>query len=196
MYLIVGLGNPGEKYTKTRHNVGFMVLDTFVTEHSWQWKHIKRHEASVAVGAIGGKQVTLLKPQTFMNLSGKAVASYCSYFSILPESILVVYDDVAIPFGTLRLREKGSAGGHNGVQDILSALGTDNVARLRVGVKGEFMDSYSLVDYVLQSFSTTEQKVLPRVIDEATKAMCSVLTNGIVSVPGTISLDGLAESLL
>ena len=156
MYLIVGLGNPGDKYAHTRHNVGFDVLDCLAKK---QQVTITREKEQALIGQcfIGGKKVILCKPQTFMNLSGEAVSRLCRFFDIEPEHLMVIYDDVDLPQGAIRIRKSGSAGTHNGMRNIVQLLGYDNFPRLRVGI-GEKRDGYELADWVLGHYITPEEK--------------------------------------
>jgi PTH1 family peptidyl-tRNA hydrolase len=128
--LLVGLGNPGKAYANTRHNVGFMLLDQMVAAASLSWKKQEKWRAELAVAP----KATLMKPLTFMNLSGESVGSYCSFHKLVPAQVLVLLDDVSLPLGRLRFRSSGSAGGHNGLRSIIQHLGTDAVPRLRIGI--------------------------------------------------------------
>lgn len=157
-YLIVGLGNIGAEYAETRHNIGFKVLDalagasdTFFTTGRYGDRAMLRHK---------GHSLLLLKPSTYMNLSGKAVRYWMDAEHIAPENLLVVSDDIALPFGTLRLRPKGSAGGHNGLKNIVELLGTEEFARMRFGVGGDFPRGHQ-VDYVLGEWTEEERAALP-----------------------------------
>ena len=153
-YLIVGLGNIGPEYQYTRHNIGFMMLDAFARESNVFFA--EQRYGSVAKKKKKNCELTLLKPNTFMNLSGNAVRYYLQQEKIPVENLLVLLDDLALPFGTLRLKPKGSAGGHNGLKNITALLGTENYARLRFGIGSEYAKGQQ-VDYVLSSF--TEEQV-------------------------------------
>jgi peptidyl-tRNA hydrolase, PTH1 family len=158
MKLIVGLGNPGARYERTRHNIGFRVIDHFARRFRIE---IDGHEknAHVGSGRVAGQQVMVAKPQTFMNLSGEAVAKLVRAHIDSPADCLVVYDDVDLPVGKLRIRENGSAGTHNGMRSIVESLGTESFARLRFGVRGTDYESYGgLADYVLGEFTTAEEE--------------------------------------
>ncbi len=157
--IIVGLGNPGKKYESTRHNVGWMALDAFAEEQGVTINRI-RFRALCGECAINGKNFLLLKPQTFMNLSGEAVSEACNYYNIPPEKVIVVCDDVALPFNRIRIRNKGSAGGHNGLKNIISLLNSDAFVRVRIGVSDRADLTTDLADWVLGSFSGTEKKKL------------------------------------
>jgi len=160
--LIVGLGNPGSKYTRTRHNIGFMILEAFAKQHGLDFKDDKRLLGKVAKGQVSESNVRLLLPQTYMNSSGMSVRKNVDYFNIDIEDILVISDDVSLQFGTLRLRTKGGAGGHNGLKDIQCHLNSTDYARLKVGVDGEYLCELS--DYVLSNFSSKEQSELGEII--------------------------------
>lgn len=153
-YLIVGLGNIGPEYQYTRHNIGFMMLDAFARASNVFFA--EQRYGSVAHCRVKNCELTLLKPNTFMNLSGNAVRYYLQQEKIPVENLLVLLDDLALPFGTLRLKPKGSAGGHNGLKNITALLGTENYARLRFGIGSEYAKGQQ-VDYVLSSF--TEEQV-------------------------------------
>ena len=177
MYLIVGLGNPGAEYERTRHNLGFMLIDKLAAEAGVA---VKRSECRSLVGnaLIENERVVLAKPQTYMNLSGEAVS--CLYQKHEPGagSLIIISDDLALPFGSIRLRERGSAGGHNGLKSIIGALGTNEFARLRIGIQPE----HPLSDakrFVLDEFSKTERESLPEILERAAEALRSVLRDGI-----------------
>jgi PTH1 family peptidyl-tRNA hydrolase len=158
-WLIVGLGNPGEKYRLTRHNAGFLTLD-----YCEQKCHVKadrlRFQSLCTEAKIGTHRVLLLKPQTFMNLSGNAVREAASFYKIDPAHVLVISDDISLPAGRMRLRKNGSAGGHNGLKSIIEQLGSDAFPRLKMGVGEKPHPDYDLADWVLSEFSKEEQKYL------------------------------------
>ena len=173
-YLIVGLGNPGEKYENTRHNVGFKVLDYFVKDLEDAWEVEKLGD--VAQTKFKGRNLLLLKPSTFMNLSGKAVNYWMQKEKIPVERLLIITDDIALPFGKLRLKGKGSDGGHNGLKDIIEVLSTQKFARLRFGVGNEFSKGRQ-VDYVLGEWSEEEKNQLEErfsVCAEFIKGFCTI----------------------
>lgn len=170
MRLIVGLGNPGVEYALTRHNVGWMILDRFIDSHSLGVPSLKFDGMVWGPEFICGEKCIFLKPLTYMNLSGKSVGQVCRFYKIEPEDVLVVSDDVALPFGKLRLRTKGSAGGHNGLASILGALQTLNVPRLRVGV-GAVPMGRDMISWVIGTFPSEERSLLPDVLDEAVNAV-------------------------
>ncbi|UYZ57521.1 aminoacyl-tRNA hydrolase [Hymenobacter latericus] len=175
-YLILGLGNIGPEYADTRHNIGFMVLDYLAQKHEAKFE-IGRH-AFVTDIKHKGKTYVLVKPTTYMNLSGKAAAHYLTSLKLEKEQMLVVTDDLALPFGKLRLKGKGSAGGHNGLKHIQETLGTDEYARLRFGVDANFPKGRQ-VDYVLNPFSADEQIDLPLRVEKAAEAVLAFGTLGL-----------------
>jgi len=158
-YLIVGLGNPGKQYSHTRHNAGFMALEYLSQKLAAPIKRV-RFKGLCGTAQLGGKPVLLLMPQTYMNLSGESVAEAARFYKIPPERVVIVYDDKDLPVGSLRLRAKGSAGGHNGVKSIIAHLGTQEFPRLRIGVGAAPGPGQELVDHVLGEFSKAEQKVI------------------------------------
>ena len=166
MYLIAGLGNPTKKYEKTRHNIGFDVMDALAEKYDINM-NIKKEKAVCGNGYIGGQKVILAKPQTFMNLSGDSVAALLRFYKLDPEEdLIVVYDDISLEPGNLRIRKKGSAGGHNGMKDIIARTGTDQFARVKVGV-GEKPAGWDLADYVLSRFSQAERELVEEAIGHA-----------------------------
>ena len=179
MYLIVGLGNPGSKYAHTRHNVGFDVLDALSRKLGVS---ISRERDNALTGEcfVGGQKVILAMPQTYMNLSGEAVLPLANYYKIPPENLLVVYDDIDLPQGHIRIRKNGSAGTHNGMRSIIGLLGYDNFPRLRVGV-GQRREGYELVDWVLGHYIGEEQEIMDKAFDLAADAVIDYIENGIES---------------
>ncbi len=178
-YLIVGLGNPGPEYKLNRHNVGFMVADTLAKELGETFGRMQSN-AMVAQGKRGEQRVVLAKPRTFMNRSGSAVGALLRFYKTPLEKLLVIYDDVDLPFETLRLRGEGSSGGQNGMKSIIENLGSQEFARLRVGVsrpKGRMRTP----DHVLQDFSRDEQTDLPFLLDRAAEAAFTFIDEGIVA---------------
>lgn len=177
MKLIVGLGNPTEKYQGTRHNVGFEVIDTLVEKYNVPLDIIK-HKGMYGKGKIEGQTVILLKPMTFMNLSGESVSAVAKYYKIPSEDIIVIYDDINLDVGRLRIREKGSAGGHNGIKNIISHLGTEEFPRIRVGV-GMKPSKMDLADYVLSHFSENDQALMNQGYERACEALKLLLVDDI-----------------
>jgi PTH1 family peptidyl-tRNA hydrolase len=178
--MVVGLGNPGTKYADHRHNAGFLVVDALARAHGLVFARRRRTRAYVAEGPIGERRILLAKPQTFMNLSGRAVGRLSRAHGIPPESILVVYDDLDLPLGRLRLRSEGGSGGHKGMRSIIEVLGTQAFPRLRVGIDRPpgRMDP---ADYVLQPFSTEEQACFAQVAERSVAAIECWLAEGIVA---------------
>ncbi len=175
-FLIVGLGNPGEKYSETRHNIGFKVLDFFAKEYSASFALNKL--AEVATVKYKGRTIVLVKPTTFMNLSGKAVNYWMQAEKISRENVLIITDDLALPFGKLRMKGKGSDGGHNGLKDIQAVLNSQEYARLRFGVGSEFNKGQQ-VDYVLGEWNEEEKITLNERIQIATKFIKGFTTIGL-----------------
>ena len=175
--LIVGLGNPGETYRDTRHNVGYMVLDEVARRMSTTFQHEKRWNCMLARSGA----TWLLKPLTFMNLSGEAVASVAHFYKLKPAETLVAFDDVDMPVGSLRLRPSGSAGGHNGMRSIISLLGTDEFPRLKLGIaaEGGRPAGHKLSGHVLGRFSEDERAGILQVVDRAADAVALALRSGI-----------------
>ena len=155
MKLIVGLGNPGKQYELTRHNVGFLCIDQIEKKHNLTFKFESSFNAMVATSLVGGEKCIFVKPQTYMNLSGEAIGKILKYYKVDIADMLVIYDDMDIPLGALRLREKGSAGGHNGIKSIIAHTGTQEFKRIRVGISGHA--NIEAKDYVLGRFSKDEQ---------------------------------------
>ena len=175
-YLIVGLGNIGEEYAGTRHNIGFMMLDAFADALNATWAD-KRY-GFVAKCRVKNAEMVLLKPTTYMNLSGNAVRYWVNQKKIDLDRLLIVSDDLALPFGTLRLKPSGSEGGHNGLKSITQCLGTNQYARLRFGIGNEFSRGHQ-IDFVLGQFSTEENNLLKERIAKATEAIKAFALSGI-----------------
>lgn len=176
MYLIAGLGNPTREYDKTRHNVGFSVIDVLADRYRIDISE-KKHKALCGRGVIEGQKVLLLKPQTFMNLSGESIRAAADYYKIEPEEMIVIYDDISLDPGQLRIRLKGSAGGHNGIKNIIANLGTQDFPRIKVGV-GAKPPRMDLADYVLSRFGAGEQKLMEEAFGEAAEAAVMMMTDG------------------
>lgn len=178
MYLIVGLGNPGSKYAGTRHNMGFDTIDELVEKHRISSDGVKMKGMS-GRGIIGGERVILLKPMTYMNLSGEAVRAWLDYYKLDPEEdLIVIYDDVDQEPGRMRIRKKGSAGGHNGMKSIIQHIGTSSFPRIRIGV-GAKPAGWDLADYVLGHFSKEDRKVVDEVIKDAADAVEMIISEGV-----------------
>ena len=174
MFLIVGLGNPGKQYEHTRHNVGFDVMDAIADKYNISISE-KKHRALCGKGVIEGQKVVLAKPQTFMNLSGESVAELLNYYKLDPENeLLVIFDDISLAPGGIRIRKKGSAGGHNGIKNIIAQTGTQNFMRIKVGV-GEKPKGWDLADHVLGHFDAADRKKVEDAITDALRAAEMIL---------------------
>ena len=177
MYIIAGLGNPGGKYEQTKHNMGFQVIDLLADKYHIEMNQ-KKHKAICGTGVIEGVKVLLLKPQTFMNLSGESIRDAVDFYKIDPETeLIVIYDDISLAPGHLRIRKKGSAGGHNGIKNIIQHLGTQVFPRIRVGV-GEKPEGWDLADYVLSGFSKEDEVLVKESWERAVEAAVVMLTDG------------------
>ncbi|NLM50942.1 MAG: aminoacyl-tRNA hydrolase [Clostridiaceae bacterium] len=177
MYLVAGLGNPGKDYANTRHNVGFMAVDLFSIKNGIKVNKIK-HKALIGEGMIEGKKVILAKPQTFMNLSGESIREIVEYYKIPIENLIVIYDDIDLPTGRIRIRKKGSAGTHNGMRNIIYHLQDENFPRIRIGVG---KPSGDLVDYVLGEFSKEEGAIIQSALKNVVDAVEVIISQGIES---------------
>ena len=176
MYLIAGLGNPGREYENTRHNAGFASIDR-LAEKNHISIDMKKFQALCGTGYIGGQKVLLLKPQTYMNLSGESLRAACDFFKIDPEQeLIVIYDDISLAPGQLRIRAKGSAGGHNGIKSIISHLGTQVFLRVKVGV-GEKPQGYDLAAYVLGHFDKKDREVMQQAFADAADAVVMMMND-------------------
>ena len=176
-WLLVCLGNPGKEYANTRHNIGFLAADALEKRTGVKFNKLK-YRALTGEVTLGGQRVLVVKPQTYMNLSGEAVKLAGGFYKIPPERILVLYDDVSLPLGKLRIRASGSAGGHNGIKNIIAHLGTDAVPRIKVGV-GAPQQEDGLVDWVIGSFTASERKVVDEAIERALDAAACVIEKGV-----------------
>ena len=174
--LVVGLGNPGSKYHETRHNVGFMAIDLMAKELGLTFSEEKTFKAEVASTFLNGEKVYFVKPTTFMNLSGLAVRALLAYYNIPMEDFIVIYDDLDMEVGKLRFRQKGSAGGHNGIKNIILHTGSQNFNRIRVGIdRSKYI---KVVDYVLSRFTKDEQDAINQGIENASDAVIDYLDHG------------------
>ena len=179
-FLVVGLGNPGLQYENTRHNAGFMAVDRIAEKNGGEFnKH--KFESVFGECRIGDNRVLVLKPQTYMNLSGKAVVAAAAFYKIPVDKIIVLFDDITLPVGKLRMRRKGSHGGHNGIKDIIELLGTDDIMRVKIGV-GERPDPQSdLKDWVLGKIPKEQKDNFDKALDKASKAVEEIIKRGIDS---------------
>lgn len=176
-WLVVGLGNPGDKYALTRHNAGFRALDAYCAKTGQKIDRLK-FKALTGEGAFGGRRVLFMKPQTFMNLSGEAVLEAAAFYKIPPERIVVLFDDISLDVGRLRVRPKGSAGGQNGIKSIIARLGTDAFPRVKIGVGAKPHPDYDLADWVLSRMTDDEEKVFASALARAAEAAEDIVRNG------------------
>ena len=177
MKLVVGLGNPGKQYEKTKHNIGFIVVDAIadsVPHTPWR----EEQGAEVCSITVAGEKVLLVKPQTFMNVSGESVGPLMRYYKIDPSDVYCIYDDMDLPVGKLRIRPNGSSGGHNGIKSLISHLGTENFPRFRVGI-GRPLPQWTVIDHVLAPFSEESQEKVQKGIKDTVKAVLGTLEVGI-----------------
>lgn len=173
MKLLVGLGNPGKKYEKTRHNFGFLALEAFAKDVGVDFQMLPKFKAEVAQlsSALGQDKIFLLKPQTYMNLSGQSVGPFARFYQILPQDILVIYDDLDLPLGRMRFATKGGAGGHNGMKSLIQVLGTQEFSRLKLGIGRPKHPGQDVVDYVLQKFAKDELVVVKNILHASVEAL-------------------------
>ena len=190
-FLLVGLGNPGREYRETRHNAGFMVIDRFAEEAGIPLGRVQQ-KAIIGSGSLGEHKVLLAKPQTYMNLSGQSVSALVRFYKVPLEQLLIVYDDIDLPFGTLRMRPGGSSGGHKGMQSIIDRLGTQDIPRLRIGV-GRPRGSKAAANYVLDEFNGREKLDLPYILDRATQAVQDWIRFGLAEAMNRHNLNLLAD---
>lgn len=177
MFIVIGLGNPGDKYKATRHNVGFNVIDCLADRNNVVLNKIK-HKAIIGETRIDGEKVILIKPQTYMNRSGESVIDIYNFYKVPIENIIVIYDDIDIPFGSLRIKPRGSAGSHNGMKSVIYHLQSDNFPRVRIGI-GRPEEGQDLAHYVLGGFNKEERAVIDSTIEKAAKAVEKIITEGI-----------------
>ena len=182
MILIISLGNPGKKFQKTRHNLGFRIIDEFAKKNSFpRFKLLKKFRAEISKGEVAGQKVILAKPQTFMNESGRAVKLLTKTFRLKPETLFLIHDDIDLPLGKIRISKGRGSGGHKGVQSIIDELGTKNFFRFRVGIKSKTynLKPMALEMFVLQKFNKEEEKILREVIEKIVEAIEFSLKEGI-----------------
>ncbi len=177
MYIIIGLGNPTDKYQATRHNIGWDAITRLSDDYRIPLDS-KKHKAICGTGYIEGQKVILAQPLTYMNLSGESVRELVDFYKVTPQEIIVIYDDISLDVGQLRIRKKGSAGGHNGIKSIISHLGTDEFLRIKIGV-GDKPKDWDLADYVLSRFAKEEQAAIREALKDASDACRMMLTEGI-----------------
>lgn len=177
-WLIVGLGNPGSEYARSRHNTGFRCLDLLAETLGCKVEKLK-FQGLYTVVSWKGKKLFLLKPQTYMNLSGRSVLQLSAYFHIPPQRIIVLFDDISLPVGRLRVRGEGSAGGHNGIKSIIAELGSQDFPRVKIGVGAKPTPDYDLADWVLSSFFANEEKALAVSLKNGAEAALAIIEDGV-----------------
>lgn len=177
-WMVVGLGNPGKEYEKTRHNVGFRSVELLAGQLRTKIDKVK-FKALTRMVNHQGKKILLVEPQTYMNLSGAAVSALATYYKVKPDHILVIFDDISLPVGRIRIRRDGSAGGHNGIKSIIQSLGTDQFPRVKVGVGAKPHPDYDLADWVLSKFSAQEEKALAPALENAAAAALLLMEQGV-----------------
>lgn len=177
-WLIVGLGNPGREYEKTRHNAGFRALDILAQKLGCK---VDKSKFQGLYGQVNykGKKILLLKPQTFMNASGRSVLQLSAFYHVPPQNIIVLFDDISLAPGYLRIRKDGSAGGHNGIKSIIAELGSQDFPRVKIGVGAKPHPDYDLADWVLSAFSASEEKVLTPALERGADAALSIIESGV-----------------
>lgn len=176
---MVGLGNPGLKYEFTRHNIGFRTVDSLARDMGTEFKKVKSYYSLISRGTINDHKVILVKPQTFMNLSGRAVNRVVSYYKILLQDLLIVYDDLNLELGQIRIRKKGSTGGHKGMESIIQYLNSEDIPRLRIGIDNPSVNlNFDCVSYVLSNFNNDEKDKMNKVIQLSTEAVKTIIEDG------------------
>ena len=193
MRLVIGLGNPGNEYERTRHNVGFRIVDMLATKYGWKWE--RRERAMLASGTIGTEKVVLVKPITFMNKSGEAVGELVRWYKLQPADILVIYDDMDLPVGKIRVRGNGSAGGHNGISNIIRHLHTNEFPRLRVGIGRATNSHVETIGYVLGAPAGDEQIMLATGESRAVEIVPTILEQSIDTAMNIVNVDPEAQRL-
>ncbi len=188
-YIIAGLGNPGKEYEYSRHNAGFLCLDILSNKEGFKTDRIK-FKSVVADTVIEGHRCLVMRPQTYMNNSGEAIREAAQFYKVPPEKCLIIFDDIDIPLGALRIRRKGSAGSHNGVKSIVYHLNSDNFPRIKIGVGAKPHPDYDLKDYVLGSFSNHDKEVLVRTMEKACEAVRYILDGDIDKAMQNCQLTG------
>jgi len=177
--IVVGLGNPGLRYEFTRHNIGFRIVDSLARDMGTEFKKVKSYYSLISRGTINNHKVMLVKPQTFMNLSGRAVSKVVSYYQIPHQDLLIVYDDLNLELGQIRIRKKGSAGGHKGMESIMQYLNSEDIPRLRIGIGNPSVNfNFDCVSYVLSNFNNNEEDKIEEVIQLSTEAVKTITEDG------------------
>lgn len=177
-HIVVGLGNPGAQYLHTRHNAGFLAIDCICKKYG-ATVNKSAHKGLVGEAVIAGKRVILVKPQTFMNLSGECVRAVLDFYKISPDNLIIIYDDISLPVGRLRVRRDGSAGGHNGIKSILEHLGTKTFPRIKIGVGEKPHPDYDMADWVLSSFKGDDAKAIDEATEKAADAVKTIVLKGV-----------------
>jgi len=176
---VIGLGNPGSKYEFTRHNIGFRIIDSLARDMGIEFNKVKSYYSLISRGMINNHKVMLVKPQTFMNLSGRAVNRVVSYYKIPLQDLLIVYDDLNLELGQVRIRKKGSSGGHKGIESIMQYLNSEDIPRLRIGVGNPSVNyNFDCVSYVLSNFNNDEEDKIAEVIQLSTEAVKTIIEDG------------------
>jgi len=176
---VIGLGNPGSKYEFTRHNIGFRIIDSLARDMGIEFNKVKSYYSLISRGMINNHKVMLVKPQTFMNLSGRAVNRVVSYYKIPLQDLLIVYDDLNLELGQVRIRKKGSSGGHKGIESIMQYLNSEDIPRLRIGVGNPSLNyNFDCVSYVLSNFNNDEEDKIAEVIQLSTEAVKTIIEDG------------------
>ena len=176
---MIGLGNPGSKYEFTRHNIGFRIIDSLARDMGIEFNKVKSYYSLISRGMINNHKVMLVKPQTFMNLSGRAVNRVVSYYKIPLQDLLIVYDDLNLELGQVRIRKKGSSGGHKGIESIMQYLNSEDIPRLRIGIGNPSVNyNFDCVSYVLSNFNNDEEDKIEKVIQLSTKAVKTIIEYG------------------
>lgn len=179
MKIVIGLGNPGSKYEFTRHNIGFRIIDSLARDMGIEFNKVKSYYSLISRGMINNYKVMLVKPQTFMNLSGRAVNRVVSYYKIPLQDLLIVYDDLNLELGQVRIRKKGSSGGHKGIESIMQYLNSEDIPRLRIGIGNPSVNyNFDCVSYVLSNFNNDEEDKIEKVIQLSTKAVKTIIEYG------------------
>jgi len=176
---VIGLGNPGSKYEFTRHNIGFRIIDSLARDMGIEFNKVKSYYSLISRGMINNHKVMLVKPQTFMNLSGRAVNRVVSYYKIPLQDLLIVYDDLNLELGQVRIRKKGSSGGHKGIESIMQYLNSEDIPRLRIGIGNPSVNyNFDCVSYVLSNFNNDEEDKIAEVIQLSTEAIKTIIEDG------------------
>lgn len=184
--VFIGLGNPGKVYANTRHNLGFLAIEELAMSLDCTFKEVKQFNAKIAKGTLNGKTIHLIQPLTYMNLSGWTIRSYLDYYKLSINQLVVTCDDISLDFGIIRLRSKGSAGGHNGLKSIIAHLGTDDFVRLRMGI-GDYRDKEALSDYVLSNFTADELAELSGFVKRGAAVLKELTTDPITQVMNRVN---------